>query len=66
MVNHPALQKDLAKLKNMVDRLNSLQDKLQDTTLPHHEHQIISAAIVSLTELLEVTSRDVKRRLKGS
>lgn len=66
MVNHPALKKDLADLEMMTFRLEELQRQLQDETKPHHERQIISAAIVSLSEIIAVKTRDVKRRLKGS
>lgn len=66
MVNHPALQRDLFELEKMVANLDKLLKQLEDKTLPHHELQITSAAVVSLKELIAVKTRDIKRRLKGS
>lgn len=66
MVNHLAVKKELAELRKMVDNLDKLQAKLLDTTLPHYEHQAISAAITALKEIIVWKTMEVKHMLKIS
>lgn len=66
MVNPLALQKGLAELSKMVGNLDILQHQLQDTTLPHYEHQAISAAISALQEIIAWKTREIKHMLKIS
>lgn len=62
MNHYPA--KDIELLRKMVSNLDMFQAKLSDNQLPHHERQIIEAAILELKSHIERKARDVKRRLR--
>jgi len=61
---NPHLQHDIELLKRMVGHLDTFQAKLLDKELPHHEKQIVKAAIVELKEHIAKKTRDIKRRLR--
>lgn len=61
MSPHPV--RDIEILKGMVRHLEEFQLKLKQD-LPHHEKQIIEAAIVELRAHIETKTRDIKRRLR--
>jgi len=47
----------------MVAHLEAFQQKLEQD-FPHHEKQIIKAAIVELKASIVVKTRDIKRRIR--
>lgn len=59
----PFPTQDLELLKQMGQHLAMFQAKLSEA-IPHHEKQIVEAAIVELKKNIEWKTRDVKRRLR--
>jgi hypothetical protein len=59
----PYPTQDIEALKRMVQHLEMFQSKLKEE-LPHHERQIIEAAIIELKFAVICKTRDVKRRLR--
>jgi len=64
MINYKALDRDVSELETMMKHLQDYQAQLEDNTLELHKRQIIQAAVVSLKEIIDNKTRDVKRRLR--
>ena len=64
MVNHRAYKHNAEQLEQMIHSLEDCQYRLASELTPHHEKQILQAAIVSLRAMIECKSRDVRRSLK--
>jgi len=63
-MNRLFLNQDLKVLQKMLDNHQLFTERLESTTLQHHERQMIQAAIVGLTEMISIKTRDVQRRLR--
>ncbi len=64
MANHRAYKHDAIQLEQMVNSLEDFQQRLASSVTPHHEKQILRAAIVSLRSMITDKTRDVRRHLK--
>ena len=54
--------RDLEQLKQMLKNYNMFEAKLNDSSLPHTERQIIEAALVMLKQFMFSKTRDIKRQ----
>jgi hypothetical protein len=63
---HPKPVHDIEALEKMTRHLDAFKLKLElnENKLPHHERQIIEAAIIELKSHMEAKMRDIRRRMR--
>lgn len=64
MANHKAYNYNAKQLEQMINSLEDCQQRLASSGTPHHEKQVLRAAIVSLKSMITDKTRDVRRNLK--
>ncbi len=63
-MNKLPLNRDRKVLQEMLDNHKLFMERLECTTLKHHERQILKAVLVGLKEMISIKTHDVQRNLR--